>query len=518
MKYNPISRRMFLQGTGHLLFTIPLLESLLPKALAQAQTAPLVRYIQLINQYSMSHSLYWGKVKTSNQVANNIVSGGHPIRAANLIDFASPLSRLIGPELSALRNKFTLIRGVDVQQPHDPALIAHNLMFPTCASPNKFKQDYHSPPLSNQESIDSLLARSSVIYPATFPATRRQIVLGAGTYGNSADFTFSWRKDADDVIRRIPGIRQTDALKSLFESGFTSEPQTISSGQVNVMNAVYNDYKTVRDSSKISSADRLKLEAYMSLIADIQRGFASAQTPTTACSDPAKGPETNNEDLALNQYRIVVAALACNLTRVASLSLVFDTVNSHGISHSMQPDDPLHANYAGSVALMDNVHRFTKRLAFLMTALEQIPDGSTNLLENSILYWTSEFGVSQGLGSGHERVDFPVFVAGGGGGNLQHGRFIDYRKPNGTDFCWRTKSDGSAGVEPLQGIPLNNLLVTFMNCMGLSSQHYEINAGKGFGYYSDAVPGVRVPDANFWYSTQGRRSPVPLLYKGSLLG
>lgn len=513
MKYNKISRRMFLQGTGHFLFTIPFLESLLPRTLAHAQSVPIVRYIQLINQYSLGHGHYWGQMKALTEASNNIVVNGHPIRVANLADFASPFSRHIGPELSALRNKFTLIRGLDVQNPPDSALLAHNTIFPTCASPNKLKQDYTSPPLSDQESIDSLLARSSVVYPAGFPEARRQIVIGADSGDpQSANFTFSWKKGSDGVIRMIPAIKETNALLSLFQAGFTSQPLPTTNGSIDLMNAVYDDYKKVRDGTRISADDKLKLESYMSLIADIQRGLANTPPPpTAACTAPAIGPDEYVEDRAINHFRILVAALACNLTRVANFQLIFDRSDSHGISHNQQLS-PDHDNYLGTVALHDNLMRFSKRVAFLINALEQIPDGGSTLLENSIVYWTSEFGVSQGLGSGHERVDFPVLVAGGAAGKFQHGRMLDYRMPNGSDWVWRNP------LGPLEGIPINNLLVTFMNCMGLSSTDYERIAGQGYGYYSSTYNALRQPDVEFWYSTKGRRSPVPLLYTGPLMG
>ena len=85
---------------------------------------------------------------------------------------------------------------------------------------------------------------------------------------------------------------------------------------------------------------------------------------------------------------------------------------------------------------------------------------------------------------------------------------------------WCTQNEtNTVGGAPLLGLPLNNLLVTFMNCMGLSSSHYETVAGQGYGFY----PATRelsalTPDPNFWLSTAGRRSAVPHFYKGPKLG
>ena len=63
-------------------------------------------------------------------------------------------------------------------------------------------------------------------------------------------------------------------------------------------------------------------------------------------------------------------------------------------------------------------------LADLLTRMKDTPDGAGNLLDNSVVYSTSCVSESQT----HRGIDFPLLVAGKGGGKLkgdQHIRLLD---------------------------------------------------------------------------------------------
>lgn len=530
MKYNGMTRRMFLQGAGNLLFTIPLLESLAPRALAQAAT-PLCRYIQLISPFGVHPGDYYGRgsydsmMKGNTIVPNELVGGGNPTLVTDLSTYpAGALSNVIGPELSALRSKFSIVRGLDVlKNPANPTLY-HNMIYPTSASTGKIIPlsqgvDYVAPPVTNQPTVDMVIANAAVTYPAGFPNGRRAIVFGpknADTYFNSR--SFSWARQPDGSLATVAPINETASLYDVFTSEFTKIGGSTPAPDPkpgNLMAAIFEDYKRVRDGTKISSSDKLKLESYMSLISDIQKGFTTPPTPvnTMACQDPKTSvnmdPSLSPEAQFEQQARILAAALACNMTRVASVMLVFDKSGAHEGHHSQY----------GEGWFVPNFVRFSRHVAFLMKALEQIPDGATNLLDNSIIYWASEYGAKSWWGQ-HVADDYTVLVAGGGGGNLVQGKFIDFRKQAGPGRLWWTQNEtGTTGGAPLLGLPLNNLLVTFMNCMGLSSSHYETVAGQGYGFY----PATRelshlTPDPAFWLSTTGKRSALPYFYKGPKLG
>lgn len=519
---------MFLQGAGNLLFTIPLLESLMPQAFAQAGS-PLCRYIQMISPFGINPGDYWGTgsyetmIKGTSSVANNIVSGGTPTLITDLSSLSNAsLSKAIGPELTALRNKFSLLRGFDVlKNPANPTTF-HNMIYPTSASQGKImpNADYIAPPFTDQPTVDMMIANALNTYPANFPNGRRAIVFGPKNLDTSFNTrSFSWARQADGSLNTVPPINETASLYNVFTSEFSSiggSPPAPNPKPGNLMNAVFEDYKRVRDGTKISSSDKLKLESYMSLISDIQQGFAAPPPVTNgpSCQDPKSSvnmdANLSPEQQFEQQARIIAAALACNMTRVASIALVFDRAGAHEGHHSEYDNGWFVPNFV----------RFSRHIAFLMKALEQIPDGTTNLLDNSIIYWTTEYGARSWWGQ-HVTEDYPVLVAGGGGGQLVQGKFMDFRKQaSGPNKLWWTEADtGQVGGSPLLGLPINNLLVTFMNCMGLRSTDYEKTAGGGYGFYPSARELANfTPDASYWLSTAGKRSPIPNFYKGPLLG
>ena len=95
MKFNLLTRRMFLQGTGGALVSIPFLTSLLPKeSWAQAANNPIKRFITIRSAHEMGHHSYW-LPNTSGQIFNLVqptqiqagVNGHHNVRWQSLRDF-----------------------------------------------------------------------------------------------------------------------------------------------------------------------------------------------------------------------------------------------------------------------------------------------------------------------------------------------------------------------------------------------------------------------------------------------
>jgi hypothetical protein len=132
-----------------------------------------------------------------------------------------------------------------------------------------------------------------------------------------------------------------------------------------------------------------------------------------------------------------------------------------------------------------------------MRHLDGIADQGGTLLDNSIVYWCSQYGCTSNFDA-HSRRNMPVVVGGRGGGALSTGHYLDYT---------------ANGV----GMPLNNLHVAFMNAMGLSSTDYERPGSAGYGLYTGNVMSGR-SDAGTWTATAGRRTALPVLYTGPARG
>jgi hypothetical protein len=144
---------------------------------------------------------------------------------------------------------------------------------------------------------------------------------------------------------------------------------------------------------------------------------------------------------------LVVMAMACDLTRVASIQweksvgdIQFDWVDStiarghHDMSHD--PDD----NADTQEKLTKINIWYAQQLNYLIEAMKKVPEGSGTMLDNTLILWCNELS----KGNVHSHDHMPFVLAGHAGGALAGNQFLQLSK-----------------------IPHNNLLVSCMNLMGL---------------------------------------------------
>lgn len=489
MKVDPIGRRMFLTGAG-MVVALPFLESLLPRvARAKAPTQPL-RYIQVINPFGATTEQFYGSLTGASTVQANV-----SVKA--LADVKGALSPFVGSAFDALRSKISLIHGMDVIAENNN----HQMCFPTCASgyANGLDGD-EFPPLSDQPSIDVLMSESDVVYDPSTPTSRRLLTLNPVVTDNyTSNRSFSW-KSTPDGLEMIRPVKTTlgimDLLASAFDDGKKGSGPDL--GGIAVIDAVYDDYARVRDSSRLSKADRERLENYMSLVSEL-----TPVKETLSCTTPMLDKEPDIDAVIDNQYKVLAAAMLCDVTRVASITLGMSA--SYNERHDEHHDE-MHTKTADKTGLYADMIEVGERVANLLEVLDATPEPTGSVLDNSIVYWGMQYGNAWPVDA-HRSHNMPVLVAGGAGGQLKMGEYIDFRK------------DGHLSDQQGRGIPINNLLVTFMNCLGLTSTDYEAKGQTGYGYYNDRFFENPIhPDPDFWSSTAGRRSALPYFYTGTTKG
>ena len=214
-----------------------------------------------------------------------------------------------------------------------------------------------------------------------------------------------------------------------------------------------------RISARLGAADRARLDQHLTAVREIETRLTTPFVPPNAsCTDPAAPPAatTANDDfpaIGALQMDLLVMALACDLTRVASLqwsrsvSQVRFTwltpaipEGHHDLSH--RPDSD-----ASAVDKLTRINRwYATQLATLMTKMKAVPEGDGTLLDHTLILWCNELAI----GNIHSRTDAPYVLGGGAGGALTTGRFLTY-----------------AG-----DVPHNNLLVSLLNAMGLPDQTF----------------------------------------------
>ena len=107
--------------------------------------------------------------------------------------------------------------------------------------------------------------------------------------------------------------------------------------------------------------------------------------------------------------------------------------------------------------------------AKLLAKLDVPEMGGSTYLDNSLVYWGNE------LGFNHIAYSVPCILAGGAGGFIKPGRYIDYIDWDGRAYF--SQENGNV----IKGIPHNQFLVTALQAMGLAPADYETGGKAGYG-------------------------------------
>ncbi|HEY3498662.1 MAG TPA: DUF1552 domain-containing protein, partial [Polyangiaceae bacterium] len=196
-----------------------------------------------------------------------------------------------------------------------------------------------------------------------------------------------------------------------------------------ILDTVGREY--ARLASTLGSADRQRLTAHLEAVRDIEERLTrTGSVGGEHCSDPlvaAVEKDANDAypDVGALQLDLLVMALACDITRVASLqwsrsvsqtrfTWLGITEGHHDLSH-LGDDD---------LAAVDKLTRintwYTQQLATLLAKLEAIPEGDGTMLDNTLILFCNELA----KGNTHSRKDASYVLAGRAGGALETGRFL----------------------------------------------------------------------------------------------
>src|SRR5580658_440282 len=206
-----------------------------------------------------------------------------------------------------------------------------------------------------------------------------------------------------------------------------------------VLDAVAADAQSLR--ARLGAADQQRLDLHLSGLNQLQQQIAAAEAPKAAGTlvNPDTAYPNRGADGTITRMRgqafsdLLVFALSSDLTRVFSYN--FSCPACHGnyvdcgldattfhedYGHRLSPKGLTYATQGFNTGV-----RFAmSNLADTLTRMQDTPDGTGNLLDNSCIYATSCVAESQT----HGGTDYPLLVAGTAGGKLasnQHIRIVD---------------------------------------------------------------------------------------------
>jgi hypothetical protein len=241
-----------------------------------------------------------------------------------------------------------------------------------------------------------------------------------------------------------------------------------------VLDVALADLNALR--TKLGSTEREKLDIHLDSLREVEARITGAGVK--ACdvagwnSQGFKNIETdyypktyhkeeNFGVVSRLQIDLAVTALSCGATNVVSLQYSHQVSPTHipsvaasanhDASHYGTPDSQLAQDF---VALKG---WFMDEFKYLVQQLEATPDTDGSLLDNTLVMLCSELGDSNL--HDHDRV--PFVLAGGAGGKLETGRFLNYKSGDKLE-------------------PHTKLLVSIANAMGIDIDSYGYTGeGKG---------------------------------------
>lgn len=488
-----LTRRMVLKGFAGLGLALPALELTHGRAWAQATTPKAKRFIVFFE--------HGGTIANVDREGNQY-SG--PRADGCTADAWSPLNDgvtdqtlrgMLGPihqPLAGFEDDFLVLRGINNLAAMQQSAYAGdhgwangtaltNAVAIEDVNPNGSFFNAQGP------SIDAVIAaRMAESHPVPFPSVNLEI--SAHNYGtpffNGADQPLSGETDPMAAFSRLFTNVDTTGMP---------DPRVLRAQKLkkSVLDGTSSGLALFKN--KVSAQDKRTIDAHLSLIRGIELQLEQMPVPEVGCMKPMiNGPFGEHGDTVYGaiipsvgpaHVDIMIAAMQCGLTNVGTINMgdfYNDWMNDpypaaynigHSLDHSANDTCPTGSDAAHFDdwyrTMLDNRVWRTQMFARLLAGLKSVPEGAGNMLDNSLILWTSEFS----YGGVHSSANLPVVLAGKAGGAIRTGRHINY-----------------ASTDPMTGqyvtsATLSNLFTSCLNACGYADTSFGGTFGDHYSYY-----------------------------------
>ena len=444
----PISRRTLLRGAGAAL-ALPWLEAMLPRKARAAEEAlkPPVRMAFYIVGGG-AYVPYWSLDDSGRreELANER-SVGYQAVPQERNEALGVLSPTLEP-LEAYKQQLLVLGGLSLIDTHQfedghSAEIASLL---TCAPLMRDQvqcgtsvDQFAAKHLEGKTYLDALVLGLSGNRPG-----------GAKGVGRVYAQHYSWRTPSTPTgEERNP--------KSAFDRLFRGMDRSPEGRAVRRSALSDSDRKSVLDlvreeagrlKAELGVADRHKLDEYLTAVRDVEKRLEYAASKHLSPDAPSlqgdpnfpvqvKVPEGSGIPESYVDYDrlmvdIIALAFATDRTRVAVLThggyRSYPEVEVKRGHHDLQH----HEGDPDKRSDLRKVDRFNIGLySYMLERFQSIREGTSTLLDNSMVM----FGSGMSNGNRHARENLPILLAGGAGGTLSTGRYIDYNWKRNTPLA-----------------------------------------------------------------------------------
>ncbi|WP_437902058.1 DUF1552 domain-containing protein [Sorangium sp. So ce327] len=289
--------------------------------------------------------------------------------------------------------------------------------------------------LAMGESIDNRIATE------LNPAGVEPLTLYAGRMSGYINEVLSYRGPKQ---LRAAERNPANAYKKLFGLADvdTEVQQSLVERRTSVNDLVRGEMKALMSRKDISKSDRERLQLHFDSIRDLEVALAcklpEMQVAEMEAISPNVGKSENIEAVTRMQMDIIALAMACGVTRAATLQVgdgndgTEYTINGvrqksyHKISHRIDSDGTSGPPIEGAQELHHQIDRIHARLfKHLLDRLSSYELGSGTLLDHGVAVWLNDNADKY---HGFRKV--PYILAGGAADYLKTGQFVDVKITN----------------------------------------------------------------------------------------
>jgi hypothetical protein len=507
-------RRHFLRGAGGLVLSIPFLPSLLPRsALAQAATRPkFFVNMSTPNGGAWFENMYPGDAA----LTESATYAGRTIQRGALVAATAGSQAVLSPVLTASASKLTprilgkmnVVAGFDM-----PYSLGHN----TGGYLGNYARNDDDTYGKGKEipTLDQVMSYSPSFYPDLSAIRVRSIHLGSSDSGHSV--SWYWADPTTKTGAIVPIVGTSDSI-GIFNKIFVAASGTPTSTRASVIDRVFDNYQRLRQSNRrLSTEDKARLDQHLARLQEIQRrskvvvDCSGVQKPTQNADPywyyPGPAGVANSVPAWQLLNDVIVAAFLCGTCRIATLdgdrsSGPFTdytggyqgTTDFHGLIHLTSQTADVPTARAAQAQVYPAWQRYFENAFLDLVSKLDVDDGTgQSLLDDAMVIWEQESSIIT-----HEQQTMPIVMAGGAGGALRTGSYIDYRNRSVS----RTFGPGANQVlHP--GLIWNQWLGVKLQAMGVQRSEYEIptfqpsrpaGAGTGgYGWFDDAIKAWSTP-------------------------
>jgi hypothetical protein len=252
------------------------------------------------------------------------------------------------------------------------------------------------------------------------------LLLGANTSVGSSNITMFMRGGS-----YLPTIGSPlSAFNTVYGTGISTStpPDALLARQKRTIDLLKREISEI--SAALSSNERLKLQAQLDSIGQVESRLMQTSTMGGSCTKPSMAPSDATDDSIaadLLHMDIIAGAFACDVTRVAALQFGSDmslilNVPSLGLQAGTdQHGGVLHGKAMnGDYSDLIKVESwFAQRFVDMVNKLKTIaePDGSGYVYDNTLVVWCRDMGDAVV----HSQNSMRFVLAGGAGGYLKTG-------------------------------------------------------------------------------------------------